>query len=123
MDELISILKDYVKETNTEYAVLITGDWGSGKTFFWKNNISNMLSKMKINGEGIRPVYISLFGYDKVDEIINNIVIQYYTPHVRKYAYISALINSLKNKLQIDNFKDIIHSMVSLNNIIICFDD
>ncbi len=123
MDELLKILNDYIEERDTEYAVLISGDWGSGKTFFWKNDISTIISTLKINGEKIRPVYISLFGYNKVDEIIDNIVIQYCAPHVKKYALFSAIRNSLLKKLQIDNFKDIIHSMVNLNNVVICFDD
>lgn len=69
MENLLSIIKDYVMEQDTEYAILIVGDWGCGKTFYWKNNISKMLMKLNGNGNKYRPIYISLFGLTNVNEI------------------------------------------------------
>ncbi|HDR7724522.1 TPA: hypothetical protein QCX71_004121, partial [Bacillus cereus] len=28
---------DYIKRENTSYAILLNGEWGSGKTYFWEN--------------------------------------------------------------------------------------
>ena len=33
-DEIESILAEYLKNPKAEYAVMIDGDWGSGKTYF-----------------------------------------------------------------------------------------
>jgi len=123
MKDLLTILEEYTNEPNTEYAVLITGEWGCGKTFFWKNDISTLISGLIIDGNYFRPIYISLYGYDNVNDIIDQIVIQYYTQRVRKYSLISAIRNLLQKKLHIENFKDIVHSLVRFKNIVICFDD
>ncbi len=123
MDELLSIIKDYVIEQDTEYAILINGDWGCGKTFYWKNTIYSMLMSLNVNGNKLHPIYISLFGLKNVDEIMDKIAIQYYAPRVTKNALISAIRISVQKKLQIDNFKDIVHTLFKFNNVIICFDD
>jgi hypothetical protein len=123
MEELLSIIKDYAIEQDTEYAILIIGDWGCGKTFYWKNNISRMLLKLKANDDAYRPIYISLFGLTDVNEIIDKIAIQYYAPNFTKYALFSALRNSIQNRLKINNFKEVVHTLLNFNNIVVCFDD
>ncbi len=35
--KLIDIIKKFVIQENTDFAILINGSWGSGKTFFLKN--------------------------------------------------------------------------------------
>ena len=35
-DEIIEILNEYVLSPKKQYAVLIDGEWGSGKTYFIK---------------------------------------------------------------------------------------
>ena len=61
-----SIFKDYINKEHTNYALLISGKWGSGKTFLWKN-----LLKKKAVKEGFRPVYISLNGIESIKEVEN----------------------------------------------------
>lgn len=34
---IYNFLSQYVNMSNPQYAVLLTGDWGSGKTYFVKN--------------------------------------------------------------------------------------
>ena len=54
-------LKEYIKyENNLEYAVLLKGKWGSGKTFFIKN-----FEELK----EIKFVYVSLFGLKTIEEV------------------------------------------------------
>jgi predicted AAA+ superfamily ATPase len=43
--EILTIIKDYIKEPNTDYAILINGAWGSGKTHFLKNSVGKRLRK------------------------------------------------------------------------------
>ena len=37
MDDLIESILDYVRSDYTDYAIMINGEWGSGKTYFWKH--------------------------------------------------------------------------------------
>jgi hypothetical protein len=123
MSELITLINDYIFEQDPQYAILITGDWGCGKTFYWKNDIYNELDAKFINGSKVHPVYISLYGPKDIDEIIDKIVIQYHNPKTTKYAFFSAIRNYITNKLQIANFRDVVHTLYSFENAIICFDD
>jgi len=56
---LEAAIVQYVNEKNTDYAVMIDGVWGSGKTFFIKNKLIPELLKSRSE---LKPIYISLFG-------------------------------------------------------------
>lgn len=68
MDEITSIVKDYLNQNNTDYAIFINGVWGSGKTYYVKNCLIPEINKFDfpsdngIENKKFKPVYISLFG-------------------------------------------------------------
>lgn len=93
-------LKFYMGLSNPQFAVLINGKWGSGKTFFIKSkvdkwnselkssNSSSIVKKAKFWSKGnqteieeeilLKPLYISLYGVsstaqisDKIKEVLN----------------------------------------------------
>ena len=39
MDDLVESILDYIRSDYTDYAIMINGEWGSGKTYFWNNKI------------------------------------------------------------------------------------
>ena len=39
MEELVESILDYIRSDYTDYAIMINGEWGSGKTYFWNNKI------------------------------------------------------------------------------------
>ena len=41
MEDLVESILDYVRADYTDYAIMINGEWGSGKTYFWNNKIRN----------------------------------------------------------------------------------
>ena len=49
MEELVESILDYVRADYTDYAVMINGEWGSGKTYFWNNKVRNKIESMKLN--------------------------------------------------------------------------
>jgi len=61
-------LTSYLKRENPQYAVMLNGAWGCGKTFFirkWRESIKS---------KDIKPIYVSLFGLQTikdVNELIN----------------------------------------------------
>ncbi|CAM4081083.1 P-loop NTPase fold protein [Zobellia nedashkovskayae] len=64
-------LNYYVEIKNPQYAVLINGKWGSGKTFFIKNLIEEWSEDKKDQNENIKlkPIYVSLNGLSEVNQI------------------------------------------------------
>lgn len=61
---------EYIKNKHTDYALLITGDWGSGKTFFWDTVIEPTIKSTT----GFIPVKVSLNGIDDFSQINNKII-------------------------------------------------
>ena len=39
MDDLVESILDYIRSDYTDYAIMINGEWGSGKTYFWDHKI------------------------------------------------------------------------------------
>ena len=50
MDNLLESILDYVRSDYTDYAIMIHGEWGSGKTYFWNNQIKQKIESLKLNG-------------------------------------------------------------------------
>ena len=49
MNQLIDEILDYVKSKNTDYAVMINGKWGSGKTYFWDKELRPAIESTYVN--------------------------------------------------------------------------
>lgn len=69
-DEITELLCDYVKEETYNYAIMLDGEWGSGKTYFIKNKfVPRIESLTNAKEENYVSIYISLYGLQNVDEI------------------------------------------------------
>ena len=65
--EIIEVIQDYIEEDKYKSAILINGRWGSGKTFFIKEEISKVIiENIKNNG---KYIYVSLYGVGNIEEI------------------------------------------------------
>ncbi len=69
-----SILK-YISNSNIHQALLIDGEWGSGKTYFIKENLMKNLESKADDGSRltIKYGYISLFGIDSLSKLTTRI--------------------------------------------------
>lgn len=64
----------YLKDESYNYAVLIDGEWGSGKTFFVNNTLTKEINKQEANLNTNRSVkYISLYGCKDMADVQENI--------------------------------------------------
>ena len=43
-DEIESVIAEYLKNPRAEYAVMIDGDWGSGKTYFLTHSLMRIMA-------------------------------------------------------------------------------
>ncbi|MBR3073869.1 P-loop NTPase fold protein [Fibrobacter sp.] len=105
------------KEQSPDYAVLITGCWGSGKTYFVKNYLAKGISEEKdffnnfdwfSEPEKYSVIYISLFGVQNQKEIegkIQNICFPFLEQQFKDFDYLPSarslvgdLVESTKKK-------------------------
>ena len=129
MQKIIDIVKDYLTKENNN-ALLITGEWGVGKTYFFENTLSKKIEEISIKkNESVKykPIRISLSGVTSIDDIERRIVAELY-PSLNKgtkigkgfFKFLSSLPKIKEYIPKIPN-SDIIDS--ETDNLIICFDD
>ena len=88
MEDLVESILDYVRAEYTDYAIMINGEWGSGKTYFWNNKIKKKIDSMKFNGKQYKTIYMSLYGISNLEDISKKIFIettQLMDKNLRKY--------------------------------------
>ena len=64
-EEIIKIIKTYYSDENSQYAILLNGEWGCGKTFFVKKRILEEIDD---------SVYVSLYGISNITDISKKIL-------------------------------------------------
>lgn len=128
-ENIISIFKDYLK-SDTNQALLINGEWGSIKTFFWKNT----LSKTAFD-EQLKDIYISLNGIATIENL-EHILFFKLIPFIsnqenKTIKNITKFSTTVLDKISShylkfglkELFKDISVDGFNFKNYIICFDD
>ena len=76
MEDLVESILDYVRSDYTDYAIMINGEWGIGKTHFWNNRIKNKIESMQLNGKRYTTIYMSLYGISNLEDISKKIFIE-----------------------------------------------
>ena len=76
MNELIDAICDYVRKPYTDYAIMLNGKWGSGKTYFWNNNLRDKIEKISNGEKKYKTIYISLYGVNSLEEISKKLFIE-----------------------------------------------
>ena len=88
MEDLVESILDYIRSDYTDYAIMINGEWGAGKTHFWNNKIRKKIESMQLNGKRFTTIYMSLYGISNLEEISKKIFIettQLMDKNLRKY--------------------------------------
>ena len=70
--ELNNYIKHYLEEDKTHTAIMLTGEWGSGKTYYIENELIPFLQDGKKN----KCVVISLYGLEDILEISKSIYME-----------------------------------------------
>jgi hypothetical protein len=134
-DRIIAVVEDYLT-MNTEYALLITGEWGSGKTFYFNNILKDNIQKVKVGSgkKSFKILYLSLFGLNSIAEIQQLMFLELFPLFKTKTAKIGGaalkiIMTGVTNlvsigDLKLDELKDQITSGKNkLSDYVICFDD
>lgn len=76
MEDLVESILDYIRNDYTDYAIMINGEWGSGKTYFWNNKVRDKIESMVLNGKRYKTIYMSLYGISNLEEISKKIFLE-----------------------------------------------
>ena len=137
MEELVDSILDYVRADYTDYAIMINGEWGSGKTHFWNTKVKNKIESMQLNGKKFTTIYMSLYGISNLEDISKKIFIettQLMDKNLRKYMESSdksSIPEYAKTGLDMANFFGVTQNgdkvdydnFFSTDDKVLCFDD
>lgn len=80
-ENIIKSIRNYIDKKETDYAILLDGVWGTGKTFFIKNIF---LKEYKNNTKKeFNYIYMSAAGINDIEQFINDI---YYSLTIKKLS-------------------------------------
>ncbi len=125
-----SIFFEYLKTDKTQYAILLNGKWGCGKTFYWEHSLDPIAKQCEF-----KTLYISLNGISKVDALEHLLFIKLipYIGNQKNVAFkntirfMTNIINVTTTvflKLRLSElFKDISVDSFDYSKYVICFDD
>lgn len=135
----IKIITQYLK-IETNYAVIINGDYGVGKTYFYKNFLMPEIKKVSLpydEGKKFTPIHISLFGFKTLEEVQTGIFLELFPILQDKKLKLAAGIlktiirgiAEIKGAGNIDIDKHIgdltpdANDWLNYKDLVICFDD
>ena len=117
-EHIKEVFKKYLETSNTQYALLLNGAWGSGKTFFWKNALCKVATE-----NGHKPIYITLNGVNTIEALEQRFFIACLSEN-NKLAKAAIDFFSFMSKKAINtNYADIAKSIENYSTYIVCFDD
>ena len=137
MDELVESVLDYIRKPYTDHAVMINGEWGSGKTYFWNNKVRSKIESTDINGKRYRTIYMSLYGISNLDDISKKIFMEM-NPNLNKSIkkildsrHMSSIPEYVKNGIDMANSFGIMQpnekvdfsKFFEMDDKVLCFDD
>lgn len=146
--DIKKIVTDYIKAENTDYAIMVTGVWGSGKTFCWNHTLKQAIEEIKIPGQDTEnakkysSARVSLFGLTDVNQIRQRMLEACVTDKVdsklfsfvkNKKTIIGRIISGLTRKAakkyadieeeELEEIYAIACDLTVLKNTVFCFDD
>ena len=137
MEDLVESILDYVRADYTDYAIMINGEWGSGKTYFWNHKVKNKIESLQLNGRKYTTIYMSLYGISNLEEISKKIFIettQLMDKNLKKYMDShgqTTIPEYAKTGLDMANFFGVTkngekvdyEALFSTDDKVLCFDD
>ncbi|MFD2543710.1 hypothetical protein ACFSSB_15365 [Lacinutrix gracilariae] len=134
MNEEITYRIEQYLELDTNYAIIINGDYGIGKTHYIKNQLFPKIAQLKIpnseKDETYIPILISLFGVKSIEDIQNQIFVELYPILKKRGVKIVAGLGNTVLKHFGSNLKDLLsetgtssESLTDYRKILICIDD
>ncbi|HEX2899930.1 MAG TPA: hypothetical protein VHS96_09450, partial [Bacteroidia bacterium] len=137
MKELDAIVNFYL-EDGSNTALMITGPWGCGKTYYLKSKLVPLMSNKEYSKDAsmkYRPIEISLFGPKSIEEIKTELFLAWFPPKGKndkikiRIEFAKIFTKLVLSKAGISDYYDIVSEIPGnkltpiRENIVICFDD
>lgn len=134
-NEITESIIQYIDEDIYNYAVMIDGEWGCGKTHYVKMNLIGKIiehEEKKEKDKRRKVIYISLYGINSVEEISKQIILAYclsnkdekLTGLLQTGAKIAgAALSIFAKDIKTDDASETLVDFISTKNIILIFDD
>lgn len=132
-EELIGSIKEYLDNVKSTYALMIDGEWGSGKTYFFKHNVWDIVKSIDYGKAQRRKCsYVSLYGVKDISTVAKELFISCQGEKKGKiirgaddFFDVTTKIFSLACgpvNVDLSKTKDLL-SKFNIKDCIICFDD
>lgn len=132
-EDITERIKQYLY-LDTNYAIIINGDYGIGKTHYIKNDLFPKVKELVVpnseKDEKFLPISISLFGAKSIEDIQNQIFLELYPILKSKGVKITAGLTNSVLKFFGNDLKDILaetgasgNNLGDYSKILICIDD
>ena len=137
-DKICAILLDYVQNDKTNQAILIDGEWGSGKTYFIRNVFMEKFEELKKEKRLWKTkelLYLSLYGLTNTDEIeaaiYEKMIERCITKNISKKAVMPVKVLQRLAPAGLECFgisgaeklKEVVKDIKPISDMIIVFDD
>lgn len=131
--EITKRIKQYL-QLDTNYAIVINGDYGIGKTYYIKNELFPEISTLKVlkseKDEFYIPILVSLFGAKTIEDIQNQIFFELYPILKSRGVKIVTGLGNTVLKYFGSNLKELLtetgstsENLTDYSKILICIDD
>lgn len=113
----------YIKKEKSNYAIMVSGEWGAGKTFLLCNDIMPAISRIPISDSDnnkYRPVYVSLSGVSTIERLNQLMFASINLTPLKIETKLDKDLRQFKNQPSCDDFRP--KSEIPLN-VVYCFDD
>ena len=136
-ENLTEIIKQYLK-IETNYAVIINGNYGIGKTYFFKDSLFPEISNISLpNNEDKKytPIHISLFGIKSIEDLQTQIFFGIYPILKKRSLKLAAgigksLIRGIANLNGLGDINDYFADLdlnakdwINYDELVLCLDD
>lgn len=130
IENIKDIFKNYLLAEKTQYALLLNGKWGSGKTFFWKNTLKPLAEESNKKG-----IYISLNGLSSKSDLERIFFLktlpfnqEIKNKNIKQFLNVSGnVVEAIYKKFaKGQKLSDLIigvHPMTNLPDLVVCLDD
>ena len=138
LEDVDQMVLDYVTASSTDYAIMLTGAWGAGKTYYWKKvlapSIEALDSPVVINDHTLKykALHVSLFGVDSLNSLIMRIAKAKYLETDNKWINSATTLTvaafkkfAKKYEVEGEDLELLIKTLkdVDLQRFVFCFDD
>jgi hypothetical protein len=129
MPKDLEAVLQYLNQPNTDYAYMVKGPWGCGKTHFWKNIVLPKVAETPTDDQAQLTAYVSLYGIERPGDLRSAVFAQLH-PKLAKAARVARMMVPVISRVlpvEATDADDAIGGLLEWRTkgkpIILCFDD